>query len=345
MMFKLTVSALLAFGLQAVHQTIAAPVESARPPALDGKTSDASARAEDVRVARIRGEFIAGMERFASQHSAVRELKSLNTVEARAVLRSISLGEYPNTRDNLQGWAARNLISLDSREAWQLLAASKPEVLNPTVQALRGQTVDSKFLEPLKKCARHDNLLVRRLAIHVLAEDPKNRYITETLAAVDQAFADVAALPNLDELLPPAKVSQQCTVSEHEYSAYWSLLSDLRVEDAVLRDFAKLQKGRGRDMLIIALGVRGDQLSHDDLVRICRDKDAGRFRAWAAIAIEKVHVPADLELLRTLAEGDPLTRMDVSCTDPDRGPEYPVRQAAMSTIMKIERRQIPKIQK
>lgn len=296
----------------------------------------------DAAVAEIERQFVKGRLDFGGRHRAVRVLKAIDSESARHLLRRLALGELSGDNPNLERWSADALIACDRNEAWTLLSSATPFVLASALNALEGEPVDGKQIEPLKNCLNNKDRMVSWRAAAVLGSEPTGKIADLALAAIGQALAAVADLPDaevLDRTDNPYGTAQ--TLGEEYYRRYLNSLASVRTDHRALHKLARQQTGRARDAVLLALARRGDESTHDDIVKLAHDPAAGMFRTWAADALREIGTAEDLLALRKLAQTDPLEREGL-LGPPNplqiRGPTHPVRDAATAAMAVIERR-------
>ena len=270
-------------------------------------------------------------------HTVVDVLKDVGSERARALLRRIALGELsPGNED----WAARALIASDRGEAWNLLSSNSPQALTTALNVLDGQKVDESHMPLLKKCLAGKDALVSWRAAAVMADGAYDKLAVGTVEAIGQSLAAVTDLPGVDAPDPTGyRFGVVYTLGEQYYSRYANALEHAHVDNAVLHRLATRLLGRARDTVILALANRGDKSLREEIIKLAQAPQAGLFRAWAATALGQIGTQADLPLLRSLAESDPMVRKGpLPPPQPtDRlGPTYPVRQAAKAAIRTIE---------
>ena len=130
------------------------------------------------------------------------------------------------------------------------------------------------------------------------------------------------------------------TLAEGSYHHYLDCLARLNGADAALRDASARAEEVPRDVVLIARARRGDRTVRDRIRAILNDKGAGMLRAWAARSLPVVGTADDLDLLRGVAESDPLERDYGGDAGPPggRAKGFPVRDAARDAIREIENR-------
>ena len=296
----------------------------------------------DVAVAEIERYLVKGKLDFSGRHGAVRALKAIDSQSARRLLRRMALDELSGNDGDLKRWAADALIACDRNEAWTLLSSPTPVVLVSALIALEGEPVDSEQLETLKVCLQNKDKLVSWRAAAVLGSEPTGEIASESLAAIGQALAGVADLPDAEVLDRTGNRYETAqSLGEEYYRRYMNALASVRTDHWALHKLARQQIGRARDAVLLALAQRGDEAVHDDVVKLAHDPANGMFRTWAADALREIGTAEDLRALQQLAQTDPLEREGLlRPPNPQhaRGPTHPVRDAAAAAMAVIERR-------
>jgi HEAT repeat protein len=254
----------------------------------------------------------------------------------------LALGELSGDDAGLERWAADALIACNRNEAWQLLSSATPIVLVSALNALEGELVDIGQIPALKICLANKDSLVSWRAAAVLGGEPTGKIADEALAAIGQALAAVADLPDAEVLDRTGnRYGTAQTLGEEHYRRYMNALASVRTDPRALRELARQQTGRARDAVLLALAQRGDESTHHEIVRVAQDPTAGMFRTWAADALGQIGTEDDLPTMRRLARTDPLEREGLLLPPNPlhaRGPTHPVREAAAAAIAVIERR-------
>ena len=294
----------------------------------------------DAAVIELERRLLKAPDDFGLQHRAVRVLKGVNSEQSRVLLRRMALGEVKTANFNIEGWAGRNLIACDRSEAWRLLAATTHDVLADALNAVDGKPIDKKHMPNLRASLFHENEFVRWRAIEVMAAEPSGKYGSEVLKAARKALLSIPGQPNVDQLYR-SSLQTGLTVGEASYFRYLRVLTRVQVKDDALHALAEQIKGRGRDVVLLALAGRQVTPAHGELMRMIHDSKAGMFRVWAVTALGQTGSRNDLAMLRSLATSDTLVREGrLSPPHPidSLGPTYPVRLAAQRAIRMIERR-------
>jgi HEAT repeat protein len=302
----------------------------------------ALARQGDVAVVELERHLVKGRLDFGGRHRAVRVLKAVDSEQSRRLLQRMALGELSSDDAGLERWAADTLIACDRNEAWKLLSSGTPLVLGSALNALEGEPVDTEQLESLKVCLQNKDKLVSWRAAAVLGSEPTGKIADEALAAIGQALAAVADLPDADVLDRRGnRYGTSQTLGEESCRRYLNALASVRTNHQALHELARQQAGRARDAVLLALAQRGDESVHDDVVKLAQDPAAGMFRTWAVDALREIGTADDLPALRRLTQTDPLEREGLlRPPNPQhaRGPTHPVREAAAGAMAVIERR-------
>lgn len=274
---------------------------------------------------------------FGWVHTSVRVLERVNSEKSRALLKKLALGEIQVPQANLQSWAAGALLRCDKSQARSLLASRTDEVLETALIGLREAEIDEALMKELRPHIQSANSHTRFLAALAISRGSPAELAWPSIL---EAIRKVEEIPNLDAMDPSSGYhSDQLTTREANLFQFISVLGQVKVSEAVIREASKGLSGRTRDILLLGLAFRGDASVHDDIVRIAHDPDAGLFRGLAASSLEKIGTPEDLPLLRKLVESDPLVREGggmVRLTG--GGANYPVRRMAKQAVGTIERR-------
>jgi HEAT repeat protein len=302
----------------------------------------ALARQGDAAVVELERHLVKGRLDFGGRHRAVRVLKAINSEQSRRLLRRMALGELSGDNSGLERWAADALIVCDRIEPWKLLSSADSFVLVSALIALEGEPVDALQVPLLNECLKNRDSLVSWRAAAVLGSEPTGKIADEALAAIGQALAAVAELPDADVFDHTGdRYGTSQTLGERYYRRYLNALASVRTNHRALHELARQQTGRARDAVLLALAQRGDESVHDEIVRLAQDPAAGMFRTWAADALREIGTEDDLPTLRRLTHTDPLEREGL-LGEPNprhaRGPTYPVRDAAAAAMAVIERR-------
>jgi hypothetical protein len=274
---------------------------------------------------------------FARVHYSVLVLKKVNTEQSRSLLRRIALGEMTGENPNLEDWAAGALISCDPNEVWKLLAASNPQVLVTSLNAVGKQSLNRERYGLLVAGMKHDDILVSGLSAKVLTQLATGELADEAAASVIHALTAVPAKTKGKDPKPRGGyVSIAVTPSESLYGAYLDALVSVGAKNDTLQKLTKDLSGQARQAAVIALATRGEESLHPELVKIVLDQQAGMFRVWAINGLRRIGKPDDLPLLRKLMESDTFAREGNNCFDGKNGPKYVVRNAAKDAISAIE---------
>lgn len=289
-------------------------------------------------VLQIRRQIEIDRQNSKSSHSWIGMLARINTTQSQDLLRRISIGEVKTSDPNSETSAATSLISRDNSAGWMLFTSDNPRVLTVALNAVDGQPINEVRMQPLRKCIKHSDGVVRRSAARVMANAPSGELAHEALECIGQTLAAVADIPGVNELNSPGVVGIAQTSGEIEYANLMFALTKVRVEDESLRALAGQQKGRAHDTVILALARRGDKSVRASIRKLAQDPDAGMFRAWAVDGLETIGLALDLDLLKQMATTDLLIRKKNDCfqSGDERVDYYPVRQAAERTIRILE---------
>lgn len=278
---------------------------------------------------------------FGWVHTSVRILEKINTEKSRALLKKIALGDIENENPNLRSWAAQALINCDPNQARYLLSTSDREVLETTINSLRGKGMDQALFSLLKPHIEGGDPLTRWRAASIMAsESPPGELADQALKCIVKALVTVAEIPDLDQIDPSTgEANYQMTVGEWHYHAYAGMLHQVKVDNAALHETAMQLQGRARDVVVLALAYRHDKSVYDEIIKLTQDEDAGMFRAWAAATLCEIGTADDIPLLRKLAETDPLKRSGGGL---GARSSFPVRESAENSIRTFELRAKPK---
>ena len=228
-------------------------------------------------------------------------------------------------------------MEIDPSETDKLLVSTTPQVLVGAINVLAGQPLDAKRFALLKSCLANKSNLVSWRAADVLAKGSSGEQAVEAVKAIGGAISASAAaqMPTLHFRGEVAVFSWKWIV--HPILKVWLL------QRWITRFFWTLLRmsGKAREAMIIALGRRKDVSTHAELEMMARDAGAGLFRAWAVRALTEIGGQEDLPLLRQLAKDDPLVRQGFLRKPKgigEKGPTFPVREAAEDAIRVIETR-------
>jgi hypothetical protein len=276
---------------------------------------------------------------FARVHYSVLVLKKVNTEQSRGLLRRVALGEMTGGNANLADWAAGALLACDPTEVWKLLAATNPQVLVTSLNAVGKQTLNRERFGLLVANMKHDDTLVSGLSSMVIAQLATGELADEAAASVIQALKAVPARTKDKDTKPIAGfISVALTPAESLYRHYISALVAVGVKNDTLRKLAKGLTGKEHDAIVVALAARGDTTVRLELIKVVLDQEAAMLRVWAVDGMRTIGTPDDLPLLRKLAESDTFSREAHNCLDGKRDPNFVVRNAAKDAISAIEKK-------
>lgn len=288
----------------------------------DRAVAELAARGE-VAVGEIERQMIERSPDFGRLHQSVRVLKAINSDRAKSLLSRMALGEFELESRNLEGWAAQALISCDPNATRAMLSSHSANVLNTAMNGLNGQPIDNELMLLLKNCLQHEDRFVQWHAADVMAAGES---AGEILEAVGQ-------------LLTAVEEVQDAEARESYYLRYISTLINIKTENEQLLQLLEQQQGLARKTVALALAHRGDQSVREEIIELANASEVGLFRAWAAKALGRIGTAADLPLLRTLAEADPLVRKQTrrgAVVPGQTNGNYPVRKAAEQAVQVLE---------
>ncbi len=293
----------------------------------------------DEAIGPLMAKFNDRHQRFAFRHRAIQVLKEIGTSEAQKNLVDIACGRTVVELPSQKRWAASRYIATlkDKSAARKLLPAADMGVQNVALLALKGQEIDKALLGRLKELLASGYLVVRWVAVAVMAEDPGETLAAEKVSAIVTAMADIRLLPKRRKDVVTF-LGLDLDDRERTWSRYLGALVKMRGADVPLKKITPQTSGKVQDAVLVARAARGDRTVIADVRKVLQDPKAGMLRVPAARAMGRIGTDADIPLLRRIARTDPLTRQEHQCMPPCTYTAHPVRRAATHAIAKIEAR-------
>jgi hypothetical protein len=273
---------------------------------------------------------------YSGEYRAINVLRAINSEKSRALLLRFGLGELSDANHNHNTWAASRLLECDPTEAWSLLESTSNEVVMDALSALTDTPVDVQQMASLKKCLDRQDPEVDYRVVRVMAFGCTDELALEALASMTNSLAAVADLPNINDERRRSH-GGTLTIGESYYQEYKFYLMNLQVDIQHLREQAqRLEEGAARDLIHIVLAYKEDASTHDDIIAIIQNKEAGMFRAWAVVSLQYIGDLQDVGLLKQLEADDPFVIQRQDHFGPNIVDFYPVRSAARGAIVVIE---------